>query len=83
MDILEWWVLLPREVLKGSSVGGDGSPFDPKNGVALWCLFREKMEDLPLPDVRGALLEDMMKDRSSGDGDERDGGSSGQRVSVV
>lgn len=77
MDILVWWVLLPRPGLKGSSVGGDGSPLDddPENGVTLWC-FREKIEDLPLEDVRGALL-DMMKGQSSGDGDERDGESSG------
>lgn len=61
MDILEWWALLPREGLKGSSVGGDGSPLDddPENGVTLWSLFREKMEDFPLEVVRGALLEDM------------------------
>lgn len=74
-----WWVLLPREGLKGSSVGGDGSTLDdPENGVTLWSLFREKMEDFPLEVVRGALLEDMeMEDRSSGDGDERDAGSSG------
>lgn len=74
MDILEWWALLPREGLKGSSVGG--------SGVALWCLFREKMEDFPLGAVRGALLEDIEvpgwgKDRSSGDGGEGEVGNSG------
>lgn len=79
MEILERWVLLPRPGPKGSSVGGDGSPLDdPENGVTLWCLLREKMEDLPLEDVRGALLEDMMMGRSSsGNGDKRDGRSSG------
>lgn len=59
MDSLEWWLFAPRELLKlSASEGGEGSALDddPEKGPILGCLLREKMEDFPLPDDRGALL---------------------------